>query len=163
MAYATQNQVQAYIATTPISGSTQPNSTQIAQIIADRAALIDSALGSRGYVVPVIAPAWFVAELGVLNARGAAGDVLAQSIPAYPESEAREFPYVTSLLDEFTARIAELQEGIGIPVGLARQELQQSAMGYLDVTGAWGNNLEVEDDFGILIRSKPAFTRNRDI
>ena len=183
MAYSTLAQVTALIVAANIEGLQIPSNSNVALIQAMRESDIDAALLSRGLVVPVTYPPAFVNELGTLEARGTAGDILMQTLPAFVDSSNGEpSPYARHLLDMFTARIAELQEGVGIPVGAARQELTQAPGSFLVDSGAWGSNSEppssagapgdfdegstgtgVQDAFGDTIVAKPFFRVGRPI
>ncbi len=166
MAYADITQTQSYLSLA-LSATSQPTLTQAQGILDDRAAEIDSALGSRGYSVPITSPAWFVADLAVLNAKGAAADCILQANPAFTTKGDGLIttldPYGKQLLDYFVARLAELRQGIGVPVGVGRAETQQAPSGFFADTGAWGQDLTQKDDFGELIKSQPAFSRGRPL
>lgn len=69
--YATTADVQAYCPARNLSGGSQPNPSQVAQLIGDTAAIIDGALTSLGYDVPVDPAA--TTALGVLRVGNALG------------------------------------------------------------------------------------------
>lgn len=161
MAYAAVPDVQDYLSTFTITVASTPSTAQVTQMIANCANEIDSALLSGGYAVPITSPAVFLAELVQLNALGTAAWVAWQAFPATTGPDGS--PLAAAMSKQYQARLQQLRLGVGVPVGLPRQELQKSPMGFLDSSGAWGNNFAAEDDFGHLIRSEPAFSRNRDL
>lgn len=160
MSYCSLSDVQGYLSNVTIGPSSKPSDTQVGQYIIDRAAQIDSALKARGLTVPIASPPEFVAELRVLNARGAASDALYQTFPAFSEmGTTQESVYASQLHDDFEARLAELGEGVNLPVGLAITEMDLAPHSFITDNGAYGlPNDQTQDAWGDPIRSEPSFT-----
>src|ERR1700690_1575781 len=111
------------------SGST-PSTTDITTFIPDRSNQLDAALKSRGLTVPVIAPAEFVAELAGLNAKGAAADMMNAAYISNDRGNG------AILLKEFLGRVAQLYQGVGIPVGVGVAESDLAPRSYFTDAGA---------------------------
>lgn len=124
MSYSSVPQVQSYVPLIPITDSGKPSTTDVLTFLEDRANAIDSALASRGYVVPVTEPTWLLADLARLNAMGAAGDVWLAAFVMAPGVNATANGQ--ALTKAFNDRITELQAGVGVPVMTAYQEVDQA-------------------------------------
>lgn len=117
MAYATQADALTYCGriNLTLSPTSTPSTNDVNQFLTDRSNQIDAALKSRGIAVP-ITDSVFAAELVSLNAKGAAADLLNAAFPMNQNTVA------AALLREFSARINQYYQGLGVPTGIAVAE-----------------------------------------
>jgi hypothetical protein len=163
--YCTLDDVQRLISTVVVDDTTLPTDDQVTLIMSDVASVIDTALASAGYVVPVAVPPG-EADVGVVaaitafawscrfhNAKGTAHKILCQAIPAFPEAVQA---HGQAMGDAFSAWLLELEENSGIPIGLPKYADVTAPRGYLTDIGAWGQpNWTVDDQVGKPIKSEP--------
>jgi hypothetical protein len=131
--YATQAQALSYCGrlSKSVSGTSVPSLTDLTTFLTDRSNHIDSVLASRGLTVPVTQPAWFLAQLVALNAKGAAGDMLNA---AYTSTDASGVNPGSVYQREFLKIIDGYIKGEGIPVAVAVAETD------LAVASAWSGS-----------------------
>lgn len=155
MTYATSSQAQKHIPFT-VGASTRPTSTQLSEFLDLVSAEIDTALGARGYTVPVTAPASFLDYLEHLNALGAAAYALLVAFPQ--ESGPGSVAEGPSLMRQYEAKLAKLEAGIGVPRSVAKDENTTAPRSFFLDEGAIGEDVDVEDDWGERIDSRPLFS-----
>jgi hypothetical protein len=81
MTYGVICDVEGLMAQFTISGTTKPDDTKAGVILDDVSDEIDVVLAAYGLTVPVTAPAYFLAWLGLLNAYGATAAILKSMFP----------------------------------------------------------------------------------
>lgn len=156
MAYCSQAQVQALLATFTIDDGSNPKSSQVTQIRDMVAAEIDGALSSQGVTVPVTAPAYFLTDITLLSALGTAAYVLLAAFPASQgiNSNSQGSVFWKSYQDRLTA----FRKGIGIPpTGTPGENLNSVRTFFTDLGALSANG--VTDAVGDTIISEPAFSR----
>lgn len=177
MAYATQAQALSYMSrlAKTTTGSSFPSTSDLATFIADTAGIIDAAVKSRGLTTPVTAPAEFVAELGSLNAKAAAAQMM---IAAYITNDSNDRGNGEILWKQFTDRIAQIYKGVGVPVAVSVAEADLAPRSFFTDYSAVGSggdgqivgdfNVPAElaqpsptDPWGDTINSEPLFRRDR--
>lgn len=108
MAYAQITDVQALISQFPLTATSKPTLAEATALMGDVSNEIDVRLSASGVEVPVTAPAYFLAWLGLLNAYGTAAAVLKSiapgatgpnETPAYAFWEARYQGGLTAITD----------------------------------------------------------------
>jgi len=154
--YASINQVQAIIPHLALGGTSKPSLSEVTGFLTRVSGEIDTALASQGVSVPVTTPSYFTDALDSLAAYGAAALALMAAFPVGPTaspagSQGRD------LWATYTARIAELRKGIGIPSevsSLARNNPRSyfsdnGAIGDsgLTATDAWGDTVDARGRF----------------
>jgi hypothetical protein len=161
VAYCAVSDVQNIMPLWPITTTSKVNVTHVNAHIANCAAEIDSAIASRGLLVPVASPAWFVADLLRLNAQGACALVLMAMFPAESFSARSEgsgsMALGPMLWRTYQNRLADIRKGVGIPVGTAVAEADQAPRSYLTDENAFDSSTAT-DAFGNHIQSEPFFS-----
>ena len=154
MAYATSINVQNLLPTGYTIGvSPAPSVAQVTELLNQCAYEIDEAVASRGLVVPVTSPAWFVNGLLTLNAQGAVGLALQQIYPfiqGQPASVGEGSQSVpNAFLTRYQARLTMIRKGDGIPVGAPVYESDLGPRSYLtDNGGAMSPDGQATDAWG---------------
>lgn len=152
MAYAAISDIQGLMAKFTIGASTKPTTTQVTTIITQVSAEIDSVIAGAGYAVPVMAPAWFLDALKILNGYGAASAVLRSMFPeksgAGEAAVAMESYYAT----QYQRGLKRLETGAAIPPDLATGTAQVTPSTYFT------RNPDAEEDLGDI--AEPFFKRD---
>ncbi len=159
MVYAGDSDALPYLRRLNLSSSSIVTLADLDTFLAQRGNQIDAALKSRGLQTPLTsppAPPEFLAELVALNAKGAAADVM---LALYVTNDGNDRGTGAALLKEFTDRINQLRQGVGVPVSVPVAEAD------LAVHSLWTDANAIGTDgvnqFGERVPAAPVFSMGR--
>lgn len=161
MAYCTQAQALSYCgrlnAGSALSqAGASPSLSDLNTFINDRSEQIDAALKARGLSTPITAPAEFVAELAALNARAAAADMM---VASYLTNDGNDRGTGAIWLKDFTDRLNQIRQGIGVPVTVAAAEQDLAVHSLWTDSGA--TTSDGVNQFGERVPARPIFSIGR--
>jgi len=117
MAYATNADVSARLGTFTLDGTTQPTTTEVDALLAEKSGQLDAVMSSVGVTVPVTAPASFTVYLRGLEAAGATADTLAIMFPDASGAGSID-ETIAYWLGMWTTGLEMLKDGSAIPSGV---------------------------------------------
>ena len=159
MAYATTDDVQRHLPFA-LSSSSRPTTTQVQALLDVTAGEINSALASRGYVVPSTGPDHWLHDLEGVNAIGAAAYAL---IVAFPQESGPGSPAEgPTLMALYRRRIDAFLADEGIPDTVQKSSSTLTApRNFFTDNNAIGD-VDAEDAWGEPVYSAPFFKRHQD-